>query len=558
MLSDQKPAAGALRYPNVVAFVRDTPWQILEHKLIEIREFIAIRASGGDIEDFEITEGPARRDSQMAGSVAIIPIHGVITPRADLMTEMSGGTSVDRLQASIQAAADDPKVSAIVLDVNSPGGSVQGLSEAAQTIRQARAKKPVVAVANHTAASAAYRLASQASEFVASPSSHVGSIGTIAAHEDISKLEEMAGIKTTMVTAGKYKGELSPFAPLSEEARAHLQETVDKHQQAFEQDVARGRGIAVDKVRSEFGQGRMLLARDARDAGMVDRIATMSDVIRGLQKQTETPASNGVTAETALAIAARAMGLEPVHAENGGNPAIVLMRSSGEVVEGPIAPKSTPTSDGPWDGPQAKANLDNDNPETFRLAFAWFDGSAPDPDGDGYPDRKLDYKGIHHEVSSDGTVGAANLTACSQVIAELNGGRGGFDIPAGDRQGVWDHVARHLRDAGREPPPLKSIEQSTSEAAAIGLSFAGRIDSLVAEASILVDDITSLAGYRERQHLSGAKRERLAACTGSLREVADAMQAVLAATDKSTQSDALLRERLRFERARASHGGTQR
>ena len=549
-MTDQKPAKGALRYPQIVAFVRDTPWQILEHKLLEIREFIAVRAHGGG-EELEISEGPARRDATMAGSVAIVPIHGVITPRADLMTEMSGGTSIDRLQASIQDAADDPKVSAIVLDVNSPGGSVQGLAEAAQTIRQARQKKPVVAVANHTAASAAYRLASQASEFVASPSSHVGSIGTIAAHEDISKLEEMAGIKTTMVTAGKYKGELSPFAPLSADARSHLQETVDKHQQAFEQDVARGRSVLVDKVRSDFGQGRMLLARDAVKAGMVDRVGTLADVVRGLQSGVDTSSSKQIV--TNLHIDGEQVATTST--------ALQLLRAAGgeleEVAEGPIAAKSTPTSDAAWDGPQAKANLDNDKPETFRQAFAWFDGAAPDPDGDGYPDRKGDYKGIHHEVSSDGEVGAANLTACSQVIAELNGGRGGFDIPAGDRQGVWNHVARHLRDAGREPPPLKSIEQIESEAAASGLSFAGRIDSLVTEASILVDDITSLAGYRERQHLSGAKRERLAACTGSLREVADAIQAVLAATDKPTQSDALLRERLRFERARASHGGTQ-
>jgi uncharacterized protein len=117
---------------------------------------------------------------------------------------------------------------------------------------------------------------------------------------------------------------------------------------------------------------------------------------------------------------------------------------------GAIAVHHTKTTDEPWDGPAAKANLKLDGSESYyRSAFAW-----QDPDGDAT--KKASYKFIHHEVASDGTVGAANLTACSSGIAVLNGGRGGADIPDGDRKGVHAHLAGHLKDAGKEAPELKS------------------------------------------------------------------------------------------------------
>jgi HK97 family phage prohead protease len=119
---------------------------------------------------------------------------------------------------------------------------------------------------------------------------------------------------------------------------------------------------------------------------------------------------------------------------------------------GAIASHSTATSDKAWDGPAAKANLDNDGGEAyFKKAFAW-----QDPDAD--PDTKGAYKFIHHEVSSDGSIGAANLTAGSMGIGVLNGGRGGTTIPADDRKGVYNHLARHLKDGGKEPPELASYD----------------------------------------------------------------------------------------------------
>lgn len=304
--NEHRERAEAHKYPNVVRFVRETPWAILEPKLHEIRQMLELHVRGHVFTTEEIEarvgSGPARRDAyETSGSVAVIPIHGVITPRADLMTDISGGTSIDRLQQSLRQAVADPKIKSILLDVNSPGGSVAMLNEMAGELRQARRVKPVVAVANTMAASAAYQLASQASEVVVTPSGSVGSIGTIATHDDISAALHQEGVKTTVVTAGKYKAELSPYGPLSDDAKAELQSMVDKYYAMFVQDVARGRGVPVETVRSDFGQGRMLMAKDALAAGMVDRVDTLDNVLASMEKSNasaQPAATRGMRATT--------------------------------------------------------------------------------------------------------------------------------------------------------------------------------------------------------------------------------------------------------------------
>lgn len=132
-------------------------------------------------------------------------------------------------------------------------------------------------------------------------------------------------------------------------------------------------------------------------------------------------------------------------------------RSLALALRGAIGVHHTETATGDWDGPAAKARLRNDGDAAYyRKAYAWVDS-------DGDPDTKASYKFIHHDVSSSGSVGAANLTAVSSAIAVLNGGRGGTTIPADDRQGVYRHLAAHLRDADREPPELNSATTTEPE-----------------------------------------------------------------------------------------------
>lgn len=279
---ERKPA----RYPQVLRAVCESPWAIRPEKLAVIREMLALRASGQRFtaEEIEarIGAGPAVKQSSSVGTVAVIPLYGVITPRADLMTEMSGGTSMQGFMDSLRGAVADDSIGAILLDVDSPGGMTDLVPEAAAEIRAARGSKPIVAIANTDAASAAYWLASQADEIVVTPSGMVGSIGVFAAHDDVSAAMEQDGVKTTLISAGKYKVESNPFEPLSDEARAAIQERVDQFYGMFVKDVSKGRRVPVDAVRSGFGEGRIVTAQDALKLGMVDRVDTFEATVERL------------------------------------------------------------------------------------------------------------------------------------------------------------------------------------------------------------------------------------------------------------------------------------
>lgn len=283
MSDNTNPAGEDGRYPQVVRSVLETPWAIMPRTLATIKEIVALRASGQRFTSQEIEARigakPPRKDAQRAGAVAVIPVYGVITPKADMFTDMSGGTSIDRLRGVFHSALADESVSAIVLDVDSPGGQVDLVPELASEIRGARGTKPILAVANTLAASAAYWIAAQADELYVTQSGEVGSIGVFAAHDDISGALEKAGVKTTLISAGKYKVEANPFEPLSEEARAAIQARVDDAYRMFVHDVAKGRGVPVDTVRSGFGEGRVVVAREAVSEGMVDGIATLDEVV---------------------------------------------------------------------------------------------------------------------------------------------------------------------------------------------------------------------------------------------------------------------------------------
>lgn len=287
------PAGEEGRYPQIIKAVRETPWAIMPGKLAEMLSMLAERNAGRQLSHEEIQAriggGPPRRDLQMVGTVAVIPVYGVISGRADLFTAMSGGTSVQRLQDTFRDAISDEDVTAVVLDIDSPGGSTDLIPELAATIRGVRGKKPVVAVANTRAASAAYWIGAQADEFVVTPSGDVGSIGVFAAHSDLSGAQEKMGVKTTFISAGKFKTEGNPFEPLSEEARAAIQATVDEYYGMFVKDVAMGRRVTAATVREDFGQGRMLTAVNAVKAGMADRLDTLEATVQRFARGQQLP-----------------------------------------------------------------------------------------------------------------------------------------------------------------------------------------------------------------------------------------------------------------------------
>lgn len=274
------------------AFV-ESPWAILPSKLIVLGEIVIRHANGEKLTAEEIEariHGASRPPERRVQSVAVLPLFGTIFPRANMMTEVSGATSAEMFGAAFSQLVDDPSVGAILLDVNSPGGQINGVPELSTRIFEARGRKPIVAVANHQMASAAYWIASAADEIVVSPSSDVGSIGVFSVHEDISRQLENDGVNVTLIRAGKFKAEVNPYAPLNEEARAYIQNRVDDAYNWFVEAVARNRNVKTSTVRDGFGEGRMVTADQAVSLGMADRVGTLEETIGQLLAKSSTPA----------------------------------------------------------------------------------------------------------------------------------------------------------------------------------------------------------------------------------------------------------------------------
>lgn len=290
------------------AFV-ETPWAILPHKLASLEEIVERHLMGEKLDAEEIQariHGASRPMDRRVQSVAVLPLFGTIFPRANLMTEVSGATSAEVFGRQFAALVKDPEVGAIVLDVNSPGGQVNGVDEVSSQIHAARGTKPIVAVVNYTMASAAYWIGSAADEIVMAPSAEAGSIGVFAVHKDMSAALMAEGVKVSLISKGKFKTEANPYEPLSEEARAAIRESVGQYYENFIGAVARNRGVDVEKVRNGFGEGRMVGARQALELGMADRIGTLDETVDRLL---------GVTMNEQSKSNAEAASSEPADAE---------------------------------------------------------------------------------------------------------------------------------------------------------------------------------------------------------------------------------------------------
>lgn len=308
-----------MKQPLLIAEFLSTPWALMPERLNALTAVLARWSQGVpateavmDRIDTDRTAREARRQavsSAAGGGIAVLPLYGVITQRGNLVDDVSGPGSVSTqvfAQALRQALADDT-VSQILIDIDSPGGSVYGVSELADEIAAARTQKPVVAIANSLAASAAYWLGAQADELYVTPGGEVGSIGVWQAHFDYSQALAAEGVTPTLISAGKYKVEGNPYAPLDEEAQGFMQSRVNDYYGAFTKAVARGRAVPIAQVREGMGQGRVLGSEAALAENMVDGVATFDDVIRKMRRDAKGSAKSRASrlsrARNALAIA---------------------------------------------------------------------------------------------------------------------------------------------------------------------------------------------------------------------------------------------------------------
>lgn len=232
---------------------------------------------------FHDDDGPAPDPGEQphaATGVAVVPVHGILVSRSTQLDFCETMTSYEQIRMDLRAALNDPSVYRIALDIDSYGGHATGAFELADEIRQMRLQKPITAIVNHNAYSAAYLIASSCTEVVVSKSGGVGSIGVIASHLDRSQLNEKMGITITTVYAGAHKNDGTPHAPLTDQALAAMQAGVNEAYAMFTEAVAAGRNLSAQAVIDT--QAATYRGEKGLALGLVDRIATAQDALDGL------------------------------------------------------------------------------------------------------------------------------------------------------------------------------------------------------------------------------------------------------------------------------------
>lgn len=250
----------------------------------------------------------ARRQAIADTGVAVIPIHGVLVSRSMQMNPCETMTNYEQVRAQVNTALADPAVEHIAFDIDSPGGSTTGAFELADFLFEARGIKPMSAIVNFSAYSAAYLMASAIGHISMSRTSGGGSIGVIAKHLDQSARNEQMGVKVTTVYAGAHKNDMSPHEPLTEQSLKFLTDMVQNYYTQFVDAVARYRGISADAVRATeagvfFGQQCVAL-------GLADRIETPQAAIARITAQAHQARSTRTTKHSSIGARARAMAIQ--------------------------------------------------------------------------------------------------------------------------------------------------------------------------------------------------------------------------------------------------------
>jgi signal peptide peptidase SppA len=305
-----------MRLPDLMSRVFDTPLLIEPAKAETIVESVILPKLAGYV--FEAREPSPTPSLEYAKEIAVLPIHGTLVHRASGMDAMSGLTSYQEIRGMLRSAMADPQVGGILLDIDSPGGEVAGLPDLAQEIVEARQTKPIYAIANEKAGSAAYWLASAAERLFVTQTAAVGSIGVMVVHADRSAMNEKIGVKYTPVYAGSRKLEGSPNEPLSDEAKERLQADVDRVYEMFVSAVAQNRGHAfdgkldADAVRAT--EAGVYYGKQAKDAKLADEVGTFDSAAAALAKRLATARSGAARSRATVSPKAEMM---DKHAQTG-------------------------------------------------------------------------------------------------------------------------------------------------------------------------------------------------------------------------------------------------
>jgi ClpP class serine protease len=272
------------------------PWAIVPSELQKIaaivrRHSLPDAAAKGEPEyqkrDYQLMAGPGAQ--RLAGTsraflvdgVAILPITGPIFPRANMMTEYSGATSINTLTDDYRKALDSADVGAILMLLDSPGGQVSGINAFADLVSAGTKKKYTTAFVAGSAASAAYWIASAASEIAMERTGMVGSIGVVAAIP-VQVAPDAGGDLWIEIVSSNAPNKRPD--PVSEDGRGEIVAMLDAVEKQFVADVARGRKTSVEKVLSDFGSGGIKVGADAVKAGMADKIQSYDATLNALRR----------------------------------------------------------------------------------------------------------------------------------------------------------------------------------------------------------------------------------------------------------------------------------
>ncbi len=251
--------------------------------MVEPRSFELLSLQAGKQPIFKNIKHAVKNSEK---GIKVIPIHGILTKNSEAFDDILGMTSYEKIREEIEEALIDEEVETIILDIDSPGGEVNGLFDLSDFIYEARTKKRIVAIANDDAYSAAYAIASSAEKVLVTRTSGVGSIGVIASHIDQSGFDEKQGVKYTTVFAGKRKNDLNPHEPITSESVESLQEEVDRLYEMFVQLIARNRNLSTEKIKST--EAGLYFGEKAIEVGLADGITTFSEFIDNYRRNNMT------------------------------------------------------------------------------------------------------------------------------------------------------------------------------------------------------------------------------------------------------------------------------
>lgn len=265
-------------------------WAIQETELTKIEaiynnftgDFIASieKDASSAFDGLEISQTGLSPDVTIIDNVGVLRIEGIITQKSDFFTMLFGGAALDSLTVDFKSLMDNEAIDTIVIDIDSPGGTVSGVQDFANLVFDAREKKRIISFSSSTMLSAAMWIGAAAEHILISCGTVVtGSIGVLTIHVDVSQLQADLGIKTTEITAGREKRIASTFSPLTDAGRSSLQAQVDKIMEAFVGDVAKFRGVSEQEVKSNMADGKTFIGDNAVKAGLIDDIKTFDLLI---------------------------------------------------------------------------------------------------------------------------------------------------------------------------------------------------------------------------------------------------------------------------------------